>query len=564
MRDSGDDATILHYLERRAEHGSASPAQVREAVQRAQAIDDDARAESLMRRAVDLARENDNLYQVDWALLGLADRALAQKDVKAAVEWLQEAGEVAEAEALFALSRQVAELAAGEAGEPQLAAGLYEKLRERDAMAREAWEPLVRIYTELDDIESLERVVRETLDGLQEVEDRNALRMGLAHALLKHEDRVDEAINVTREALFDAPGHTEALSLLSSSLERAGRIDELTDLLRDQLIGAKDRGDADTVKATAMRLVGMLEREPAAEVLRDALELGDDGELIEALLERLGEDDAGERAELVERQLNIAEGEAAAALAKQAAELFGAIEDADGVLRVLEAGLERAPGDTEIRDRLEAHYREQGDHQGLARILESTAASTDDPDRKAQLMTEAARVHLDELGDADAAAALLGQARTLSPTNAELTAAHAKAVAATGDRDGAIAILGEGLERCDPSHHLSLLEARAALRREAGDDDGVITDLDAAFAIDPAAVREQLADALESRRMQAAGDGDQEAERKITLRIADLMLDDGRRDDARMMLTDFADRHEDELEITQRLVSLAREDEQWE
>src|SRR5690606_37105558 len=96
--------------------------------------------------------------------------------------------------------------AAAAGGEPALAAKLYEKLRERDSMARDAWEPLVRIYTELGDIEGLERVVRETLDGLQETDDRNALRLGLARALLRDAERLDDAIGVLREALFEAPG----------------------------------------------------------------------------------------------------------------------------------------------------------------------------------------------------------------------------------------------------------------------------------------------------------------------------------------------------------------------
>ncbi|MEM1033649.1 MAG: tetratricopeptide repeat protein, partial [Myxococcota bacterium] len=566
VRDSGDDATILHYLERRADHGSASAEQIREATQRAESLGDEDRVGKLMRRAVELARERDDLSGFDWALLGLAERALSAGDVEEAVRWLQDAGEVAEAEALFALSRRVAEAAAGDGGKPELAAGLYEKLRERDAMARDAWEPLVRIYTQLDDLERLERVVRETLDGLQEVGDRNALRIGLAGALLRHDDRVDDAIVVTREALFDAPGDPEALSLLTQSLERAGRTEELSDLLRDQLAGAKERGDAETVKATATRLVGMLEAEPAAEVLRDALELGDDVDLIEALLERLGEDDARERAELVERQLELARDDAAAAasLAKRAAELFERAEEPDGVLRVLERGLEYAPSDVAIRDRLEAHYRSQNDHLGLTRILESTAASTDDPDRKVELMAEAARVHLDELNDAATAAQLLAQARVLHPTDAELTSAHARAVAAQGDRGDAIQILGEGLERCDEVHHLTLLTARADLRREEGDDDGVLADLETAFSLDADAVRESLSDALESRRMRAAGEDDQATERRVTLRIADLLQEAGRRDDARMMLTDFSDRHEDELEITQRLLSLARDEDQWE
>src|SRR5690606_29120329 len=163
--------------------------------------------------------------------------------------------------------------------DPAIAAKLYEKLRERDPTAREAWEPLVDLYGRLGDIDALERVVRETLDGLQEVSDRNALRLGLARTLLGDEARIEDAIGILRDALFDEAGHLEALALLTESLERAGRTSELVELLRDQLIGAQDRKDPVAAKTTALRLGPMLDPDDAVAIYRDALALGDDAEL---------------------------------------------------------------------------------------------------------------------------------------------------------------------------------------------------------------------------------------------------------------------------------------------
>src|SRR4030095_1448752 len=106
-----------------------------------------------------------------------------------AVRWLGEAGEVADPARIYALAREVAELARAGSGDPRLAAPLFERLRERDTTARDAWQPLVDISRQVGDVDALERVVRETLDGLQNAEDRNALRIELARALLSAGNR---------------------------------------------------------------------------------------------------------------------------------------------------------------------------------------------------------------------------------------------------------------------------------------------------------------------------------------------------------------------------------------
>lgn len=565
-RDSGDDRILLHYLERRANHPTATADHVREAVQRARDLEENERAETLMRRAVDVAREGGgDLYTVDWALLGLAERAKERGDVAEAVTWLEDAGEVADPEPLYRLSGEVAELAAA-GGHSAMAAKMYEKLRERDPTARGAWEPLVELYRELGDVDALERVVRETLDGLQEVDDRNALRLSLAKALLSDDERVDDAISVLREALFDEPGQVEALELLSSSLDAAGKTDELVELLRDQLIGAQDRGDAATLKATSLRLGKMVSADEAVGIYRDALALGDDKELLETLLASLGDDhDPGERATLSERLLALEEGDHAADLAKRVADLYAELDDAPGQLRSLELGLERAPEDLEIRQKLEQYYRDQGDHGGLARILEAAAKSTEDPERKVQLLKEAAAVYRDELSDAAIASGLLEQARELAPGDAELSIELATTMARSGDPTGGIELLTQAVEGTDdPATQVALLRARAAARVSGDDPQGAVQDLEEAYTIDTEGVAEELLSALDEQRVSAADQADDALERDTTHRSVQIMLAHGRRDDAIGLLSAWGDRMPSDLESQRQLRNLAAEDQRWE
>jgi tetratricopeptide (TPR) repeat protein len=564
-RDSGDDAILLHYLERRANHETATADHVREAVTKARALDEGDRAEALMRRAVDVAREaGDSLYGVDWALLGLAERAKERGEIAEAVQWLEEAGEVADPEPLYRLSGEVAELAA-QGGDSALAAKMYEKLRERDPTARGAWQPLVELYRELGDVNSLERVVRETLDGLQEVVDRNALRLSLAKALLGDTERVDDAISVLRDALFDEPGQDEALGLLTTSLETSGKTEELIELLRDQLIGAQDRGDTTTVKTASLRLGKMVETEEAVSIYRDALALGDDAELLETLLGVLGDEhELSERASLSERLLALKDGEEAADLAKQVTDLYAELDDAPGQLRCLELGLERAPSDLEIRNKLEQYYRDQGDHGGLARILEATARSTDDPAKKVELLKEAAAVHRDQLDDAAVAVGLLEQARELDPDNATLCVELATAKARSGDFAGGIETLNEVLESTDdPTTQVVLLRARASARVSEGNQSAAVEDLEEAYGVDPEGVADELLAALDEQRVAAADAANEEDERLASLRAIDVMMSHERRDEAIGLLSAWVDRMPDDLESMRQLRDLAADDQRW-
>ncbi|HHH28695.1 MAG TPA: tetratricopeptide repeat protein, partial [Polyangiaceae bacterium] len=561
-RRTEDKSILLHYLVRRASHLSATPDQAREAAECALELDQPDTAEELMLRAAEIGHagnRHDDLKAVDWALLGLSERRMLAGDLAGAVKWLREATEVAELEPVFALAEQINELAAGPDGDLTLAAKLYEKVLERAPDAREAWEPLAAIYGKLGDVERLERMVDETLDGLQDRADRNALRVSLARALLGREDRAPEATTLLEDVLVEDPGQAEAQKLLFGFLEKAGRHAELVELLERQLLAARERDDHAGIKASSLELARRIEREDrerALEVLRAALaNVGQDHDLLEALLGRLGaEDDPHERARLTEALLAIDEPERAGRRTLELVSIYEALEDEDGVLRALRVGTERSPDDQTIRQRLMDRYRERGDFLGLADTLLSTAERADSDGQRASLLREAATVRRDQLGDAAGAAELLRQARELQPDDDALTVELARALSAAGMQDQAVQIMSELLEATDePTRRTSLLRARAELRSAAGHEAGAIEDLEQAFALDAGSVAGELEEAL-TRAMDAAVTvGDGEAERRYTLRCVEVMLTQNKREESSNLLAAWTQRHTDDVEALRRL-----------
>ncbi len=571
-RKSENDHTLLHYLERRANHETATPEQTHEAVTKAVELEEMDRAEALMLRAAEIGQSlnrADDQKRIDWALLGLADRRMVAGDLAGAVKWLSEAADVADLEPVFELSQRVADMAAQPDGDLTLAAKLYERLLERAPTRRETWEPLAIIYAKLGDTEQLEQMVAETLDGLEEQGDRSALRVALAQAYLTSDSRADDAVEVLQRVLVADPQHVEAQALLADFLEKTGRTEELVDMLRQQLQAAQKRSDQIAIKASSLQLAARVEqsdRDEALQILRSALEASpEDEELLRTLLERLGDDDdLQERASLTEALIKVEPAETAGPRTLVLVEMYETLADEDAALRALQLGAQRAPDNDAIRAELQERYRARGDFQGLATSLVDAANRTEDPQGKAALLREAALVHRDQLEDALTSSQLLGQAYELRPEDGALCAELASTLSAAGDHDRAIATLSQPLEETeDDNQRLELLRGRAALYATAEDFDGALTDLEQAFTIAPEAVAEDLEAVLNHRLDIAATAGDEDAERQFTLRCVDVMLVQGKRVEASELLSSWTNRASDDVEALRRLRDIDTADERW-
>lgn len=570
-RRSEDPKVLLHCLEHRLQQPEASIDRAKEAVELALGLQDWERAEELMLRAVELARSLiDGLAQVDWALLGLAERRREAGDLAGAVKWLTEAAELAPLDKVLPAAEKLAEVASDPEGDLTLAVKLYESLVERDPTIRAAWEPLARLYAQLGEVDRLERLVEETLDGIQDSKDRNVLRLRLARALLRSDTRAADAVQILNDALLENPEETEANILLAEHLERSGNFTELLDLLRNQLMAAQGRSDAAATKTLSLELAGRLRTSDLAEalsVVRGALDgQPNDAQLISTLLE-WGESelDEEERAGLMERRLLGASDAEVGALAIELANVRAAMGEADGELRALEEAYARVPNDEAVRQRLEGAYRAANDWKGLCRMLVSVAGQTEDIGRRVELLREAAVVQRDQLGDAEAAIALLREASEVAPDDVPLRIDLAAALGVSGHAEDAIVTLSQTLETTnDPKLRLQLLTSRATVRRSINRLAEAIEDLEQAHTIAGSNVGQELEHALEALRMAAAAANDADGERGPTMRLIALREARGSRAEARELLVGWVDRSRKDLEALHKLVSIEQADENWE
>ncbi|MEX1367983.1 MAG: tetratricopeptide repeat protein, partial [Nannocystaceae bacterium] len=569
-RSSEDPQLMLHAIERRSAHDEAVPELIREGVALAHQLEEVERADALMLRAVDLGESLlDGQERVAWARLGLSRRRLEQGDLAGAVKWIGEAAESAPLPELLVLGEQIAEVAMGDDGDPSLAAKLYESLLERDPTARAAWEPLAGIYRKLDDVERLHRLVDETMDGLQDTAERNALRLMLVEAMLEHEEHQQDALEILRNVLLEDPEHAVAQRLMAEHLERSGNREELLELLRQQLMNAQGHGKPEAIATAALRLGGQLEADDpmeAAATYRGALDSAPrDPGLLRAMLPHLGEpDDLAERAEMLERLVEVEDEDAAADRAIELADLRAGQDDPQGALQALVKGYGRRPGHPALRERLERAYESRGDFGGLARLLMDSAEAEPEPSSKLALMRQAAALHREQLGDPATATEILEQARVLAPEDAELASELIATLASAGRLDEARQLLSERLELAgeDQAQRLPLLLRRAKLRESAGELDAAIEDLEQAQAID-ASVTPRLAEAIDAKRRAAAEGGDAEVERTMTLRWIRLQREAGNDAAARELTADWTEREKKDGEALQLLREIDTAAGQW-
>src|SRR6185436_8799788 len=213
-RNGGDGELLLDFLERRAAQPAATPQQIREAVDLAVEQGQDQRAEALLVRAVAAARDTvDGLASAPWAVLALAERRLAAGDLSQARDLTYEIAPIADSaigtDAIDGLAMRVATRALAHR-RIDLAADVYEFLRERSPADRAVWQPLLSNYRELGDADRLGSVISSTLPNLVTPAERNALRLEHVRFLIENLRRHHDALDVLRDALSDDADNLEA------------------------------------------------------------------------------------------------------------------------------------------------------------------------------------------------------------------------------------------------------------------------------------------------------------------------------------------------------------------
>ncbi len=437
-RAPGKERELVDALMRRWSQGVAGSAPAREAIQLAQSLPDLALAETLLRRF--LEDPTDDPAVRAWALCELAGYVAAAGDMSEAVLLKKEAAEISEPEAARKLLFEVAQLAMEKLGDMHLATSTYEELHEREPADRDAWQPLLVAYRQMSEPEKLANLIGEVQEYVDDDSERMRLRFERVKLRMERMGLGDEALPELQEIVNDDPTLVEAAILLSGIYERQGREEELAELLQRQLETAKDRSDAPSIASLSRRLGSILEkkdRDAAKAIYYTALDWEPAHVDILRALSGVhaigGAEEAGDRADILERLLPLIPADEVEPLALDLSVLRADLGDVEGALRALEFGFKIAPKSRTIRDRLEKLYEESANHQKLAELYTLDADARTDVGEKVDLLLRAAKLYRDELADPELGASVLRRAR-----DAEIKAVAERGGVIAGSSAGAM------------------------------------------------------------------------------------------------------------------------------
>jgi golgin subfamily B member 1 len=418
------------------------------------------------------------------------------------------------AEAMLQLAREAATLE----GEQARAARLYRALYVASPRSRELWQPLLYLLRTTGRLEELAALLGEIGSEVDDPSERSQLRLERAELLLQTPGNEQPAIEALFEVISDDPNCLSAVTRLRQLLVATGRAAELATLLRAELDRAKDQNDVGRVVGLSLELAALLadkrQLDSALDVCRAALQWAPrDADLLRnalSLAEKLG--DPQLIADSVEGLLQVESGPDAAALGQRLAALREQLGDREGAERALESSFSANPGDSSVRDLLIARYTEREDYVKVAALLD---------------------------------AALRGRS-----SDAPLLDRLVEAYRAADQPEAALKALETfmGAE----SQDAQLLRKRAQLLAELSREEEAVRALEGAYAVDPS-LGSELIDALE----RAIARAEPPEDRRLTLRLVELLEAAGDAHGARARLSEFVREMPEDVEALRRLAELS-------
>jgi len=318
--------------------------------------------------------------------------------------------------------------------------------------------------------------------------------------------------------IADDPSCVSAVARLRELLVATGRSAELSTLLARELDRAKDQNDVGRVVGLSLELVRLLSErrqlEAGLDVCRSALQWApQDPELLHVslqLAEKLG--DPALIADALDGLLRVGAGTDAAALGRRLATLREELGDREGAERALEASFSANPRDSSLRDLLIVRYTEREDYGKVAGLLDVSLRERSGDARLLDRLVEAYRA-------ASQPEAALSALDTFMSTAAEDAA---------------------------------LLRKRAQLLRELSRDEDAVQALEAAYSLDPS-LAPDLIEAIE----RAIARAEPPEDRRLTLRLVELLEAAGDAHGARARLSEFVREMPVDVEAMRRLAELS-------
>lgn len=450
-----------------------------------------------------------------------------------------------------ALNRRAAELHDGMLGQPDEAAPFHRRVLVDDPADPIAFAALKQLYTKHEQWEDLRTLylgrIEATTDGGAKLD----LLLQLCFLFEEILDEPTHAITSYEQALELDPTHTPSRRALQRLYGRLKRWPELADLLRRDLDEATDQEAVDlayelaTIYETKLnRPVDaidhyqlVLESSPthlrAQEGLERLMELPEERQRVAAILEPIFESQGawGELVKVLEVQLeDLTDASSRAAHLGRLGELAETkLKDADAAFTAYSRAVQQDVGDGSARADLRRLATELGRHRERAALLEAGLESVADDYVKTELTLELAELW--EEADSEPA---------------EIEKAYRRLLEQEGENPDIALKASRVLER---------------LHREAGDSSALAADLERqlAFEEDPLRRQELL------RELASLFEGSlQEPDRAIEMQQRLLETDptDGEVLSALERLYEHRNRHEALIEILERKVDLAAEEEE--
>jgi tetratricopeptide (TPR) repeat protein len=395
---------------------------------------------------------------------------------------------------------------------------LYRQLRQAEPESRDLWQPLLYLLRQSGQQSELGQLLGEIASQVEEPAERSQLRLERAELLLQTAGNEDLAIQVLFEAIADDPSSIVAVARLRELLVSTGRDTELATLLGTELDRAKDRNDVPRVVALSLELLKLLadkgQVQSALDVARAALEWSpQDRELLRAQLalsEKLG--DPQLLADSIEGLLRVEASDEAAELGRRLAKLREELGDREGAERALEASFAANPRDSSLRDLLIVRYTEREEYGKVAGLLNVSLGERTGDARLLERLVEAYR--------------------------------------AADQPDAALQALDTFMDSAGSD--AALLRKRAQLLGELSREQEAVQALEAAYDLDPA-LGHDLIDALE----RAIARAEPPEDRRLILRLVELLEASGDAHGARVRLSEFVREIPDDVDALRRLAELS-------
>jgi tetratricopeptide (TPR) repeat protein len=375
---------------------------------------------------------------------------------------------------------------------------LYEELLEADATDSRASEALRALYEKNGATKELARLLARLIDVATSAGERSRLRLELARLSSEKLGATNEAIDALRAVLEEEPGQADAVVALSQIYEKTGKDDEMAELLSSQIDLAKERGDQQAELAFMVRLgeiyEGKLKDTSKAIATYDGVLARDPshrGALLALARLHEGRGNDAEAAVALGRLLDGAAGDETVSLALRLAAARSRLKDDAGARVALERARDADAKNAEVRDLLRSLYERTAAFAELAELVAGDADLAEAAPEKIKLLSRAASIHRDQRKDAGAAASLLEKASALAPDDRDLLLSLCDAYTASGRGADAVTTLERIKESYGGKRSKELAGIHQRLAQaylSGGDKPRALTELDAAFKIDPGSV----------------------------------------------------------------------------